>query len=63
MSDENQALTTCDIARLLNRTPDTIRWMERRGLIQATRTAGGQRIFTRSEAERILRERADQESS
>jgi excisionase family DNA binding protein len=50
-------LTTSDVARLTNRTPDTIRHWERIGVLPARKTAGGQHLFRRDDVERLLTER------
>jgi len=50
-------LTTMDAARLLNRSPETVRLYERRGQLPAIRTAGGQRLFRRKDVEKFAREK------
>ncbi len=52
-------LTTSDAARLLGRTPQTVREYEAAGRLRAVRTAGGWRLFLRADVERLL---ADQKA-
>jgi excisionase family DNA binding protein len=44
-------LTTNDAAKLLGLAPDTIRYHEKIGHLQAARTERGQRIFSRADVE------------
>lgn len=50
-------LATADVARILNVTCASVRAYERKGQLRADRTAGGIRLFKRSEVERFRRER------
>jgi excisionase family DNA binding protein len=49
-------LTVGDVARALNVGPDVVRAYERRGRLHAVRTAGGVRLFSKTEVERFVRE-------
>ncbi len=53
-----ELLTTGDAARVLGVSPDSIRVYERIGLLPATRTAGGVRLFTREDVEELAAKRA-----
>jgi excisionase family DNA binding protein len=62
MSDgaaEDLPLTTSEAARLLDRSPDTVRHLNRTGRLGAIRTAGahGMRLFRRADVLRLLEER------
>jgi DNA-binding transcriptional MerR regulator len=57
MPDTELVLTTADAAKLLDLTPDGVRWLERSGRLRSTRTASGQRLFTRAEVLRVRSER------
>lgn len=46
-----------EASHFLGLCTDTIRNLERRGVIRCTRNAWGQRIFSRSELERLRQER------
>jgi len=50
-------LQTKDAAKLLDLSADMIRKMERTGAIKAHRTEGNNRVFDRSEVERVKAER------
>ncbi len=50
-------LTKADAARLLNLTPAAVVALERRGLIGATRTKGGVRLFRESDVLRLATKR------
>ena len=53
-----------EAARILGVTPATVRLMESRGELPATRTASGVRIFDRAAVERLAAERtADRDST
>ena len=43
--DADQLLTTGDVARMLERSVDLVRLLERQGRLSAVRTLGGQRLF------------------
>ncbi len=49
-------LTVGDVARALNVGPDVVRTYERRGELNAIRTAGGVRLFSKTEVDRFVRE-------
>ena len=49
--------TTADVARENDVTPAAVRLWEMTGRIKAIRTKSGQRLFTRSESNRVLAER------
>jgi excisionase family DNA binding protein len=51
--NSDDLLTTGLVARELDITPDTVRFHERRGHLQAIRTVGGQRIFTRAAVDKF----------
>jgi excisionase family DNA binding protein len=53
-------LTTSDAARLLGVSADMVRCYERTGRLAALRTAGGVRLFTRQEVNRLVQARATQ---
>jgi DNA-binding transcriptional MerR regulator len=63
MDDAADLLTTAGAAKILDRTPDTVRLWERMGKLHAIRTVSGQRLFRRGdveaarERERIERQR------
>ena len=50
-------LTVGEVARAIDRSPDTVRRYEREGRLKAVRIASGQRLFRRGDVERFLRER------
>jgi excisionase family DNA binding protein len=50
-------LTTGEAARLLDLSPDSVRRFEREGLLSAIRVGKGQRLFTKSEIERLSDQR------
>jgi MerR family transcriptional regulator, redox-sensitive transcriptional activator SoxR len=51
--DTHDVLTVAEVARRSGFAPSALRYYEREGLIQATRTAGGQRRYTRSVLRRL----------
>ncbi len=57
----SELLTTGDAARILGVSADSVRVYERAGRLAATRTAGGVRLFTREDVERLAGERAGRE--
>lgn len=57
------ALLTSDAARILNISADAVRRLERLGQLTAMRTAGGTRLFDRTEVERLARERTLQRAA
>jgi len=52
-----------EAARILGVTPATVRLMESRGELQATRTPSGVRIFDRADVEQLAAERAAEADS
>jgi DNA-binding transcriptional MerR regulator len=50
-------ITTSDVARLLGRSVDRVRQLERAGKISCVRTASGMRLFDPAEAERFAEQR------
>ena len=54
--DEPDELLTGEVAKLADKSPDTVRRWERTGRIRARRTATGVRIFSRSEVLQFIRE-------
>jgi len=57
-----ELLTTADVARILDVVPATVRLMERDGRLPALKTPGGQRLFRRSDVERLAAARAERRS-
>ena len=56
--ESGSLLTTGEVAKLLEVTPDTVRFYERRGQLKAAVFVGrGHRLFRRSEVERFARQR------
>ncbi len=53
----NQKLTTNDAAKILGKSPATIIYYERLGLLKAERTRSGVRLFDSSELERFANAR------
>ena len=51
-------ITTSDAARIAKVSEDTIRAWERRGILPATKTPSGLRIFSRADVERLAANRA-----
>ena len=51
-------ITTADAARIAKVSEDTIRAWERRGILPATKTPSGLRLFSRADVERLAAERA-----
>jgi len=54
---QSDLLTTGDVAREAGNAADTVRYWERTGLLKATRTASGQRLFRREDVEAFLAKR------
>ena len=50
-------LTTLDVARRLNKSPETVRVYERLGKLPAVKTKSGMRLFREADVERFERER------
>ncbi len=55
-------LTVLDAARLLDRSPESVRVYEKAGKLRAIRTKSGIRLFRRQEVERFLAERTKHQS-
>jgi excisionase family DNA binding protein len=53
----DQLLTTSDAAKILNVSPDMVRYLERRGKLPAEYTERGQRIFRLEDVEKLARAR------
>lgn len=53
----DQLLSTMDVARILNITPDGVRYLERGGKLPASFTKSGQRIFRERDVQRLARAR------
>ncbi len=51
-----QLMTTSEVARLLNRSPDRVRGYEREGRLPAHKTRSGQRLFRAGDVERLAGE-------
>ena len=54
----DELLMTAEAAKLLDRTPSTIRLWERLGKLQARRTPSGVRLFSRKQVEQLAAQRA-----
>lgn len=59
MVDDSPKLTISHAARVIGVSEATVRLMERRGELPATRTSTGIRLFDRNVVERVARERAE----
>jgi excisionase family DNA binding protein len=57
-SRPDDLMTTGEAARLLDLSPDGVRWIEREGRLPAQRTTNGQRLFRRGDVEALAAERA-----
>ena len=57
-----ELLTSGEAARLLGLTPDAVRAMERRGVLEALRTLNGRRIFRGEDVRRLVIEREKEPS-
>jgi len=57
--DDDQWLTTADVARLLERTPDGVRWLARTGQLTYQQTHSGVRLFRRGTVRRFVQARAE----
>jgi len=55
-------LTTADVARLLNVTPQWVRWLARQGDLPCEITEAGQRIYRRADVRRVLIARVEAEA-
>ena len=53
MLQQDQLLTTTDVARLIGVLSETIRLWENTGKLPAIRTSSGIRLFTRGDVERV----------
>jgi excisionase family DNA binding protein len=56
--DENEILTTGDVARILDVSPDFVRQLTRDGRLAAQKTRSGQRLFMAADVEQLAQERA-----
>jgi DNA-binding transcriptional MerR regulator len=52
-----QLLTTSSVGRLLNISPDMVRYLERRGELPASKTTSGQRLFRLKDVKKLARAR------
>lgn len=52
-----QLLSTSDAARLLNISPDMVRYLERHGKLPALYLRSGQRVFRLDDVEKLARAR------
>ncbi len=52
-------LGTLDVARMLERSAWTVRWLARRHELPCTRLPNGHRVFKKGDVERLMQERAD----
>ncbi len=59
--DTEQFLTVGDAARLLELSTSRVRQLAEQGHLQATRTAGGVRLFRRPDVEALLWQRREQQ--
>lgn len=50
-------ILTSEAAQILHRSAATVRQWERRGLLRATKTDRGVRLFDRNDVERLAREK------
>jgi hypothetical protein len=55
--DRDELLSTHDAGKILNITPDGVRYLERRGKLRATYLRSGQRLFRLEDVERLARAR------
>lgn len=54
-SDADELLTTSAVAKLIDRSPDWVRHLDRVGKLRAQRTSTGIRLFRRHDVEELLR--------
>jgi excisionase family DNA binding protein len=59
----NPPLMTSEAARILHVSADTVRLFERSGLLPATKTNSGLRLFDRKDVERLAVERGQRHGS
>jgi excisionase family DNA binding protein len=57
---EQDFLSTYDASKILGVSPETVRSWNRSGRLNATRTAGGMRLFQRDEVEKIAEKRSQE---
>ena len=62
-SEINEILSTSTAARELNVAAQTVRLWERTGKLPAVKTTDGRRLFSRSDIEKLKRERAAREAA
>jgi excisionase family DNA binding protein len=55
---ESEFLTTGDVARILDVSPDFVRQLTRDGRLPAQKTRSGQRLFMAADVEQLAQERA-----
>ncbi len=54
---EDRLMTPGEIGKRYGYTPDAVRGWERRGLVQATKTVSGRRLFRARDIERFIAQR------
>lgn len=59
----SQLMQTRDVARLLNVSSERVRQMENAGLLEATRTESGMRLFDRDHIAKVAEARQGQRSA
>ena len=62
MHKPNSLLTSQDAARLAGVSAATVRTWEKTGKLPAVRTAGGIRLFTREDVNRVIAQRTERAS-
>jgi DNA-binding transcriptional MerR regulator len=55
----NAVVLSHEAGKILDVTPSTVRSLESRGVLKATRTPNGTRVFDRADVERLARMRAN----
>ena len=55
--DRDELLSTGDAGKILNISPDGVRYLERRGKLQAQYLRSGQRLFRLADVEKLARAR------
>ena len=56
----NDLLTVFTVARLLDRSPSTVRQYEAQGKLKCLRTSAGARLFRRADVERFIKKHRGQ---
>ncbi len=59
----SQLITTGTVARLLNVSADRVRQLERLGILEATRTESGIRLFDRASVALVVQARQEQRAA